>query len=267
MKRYGVKRVRERAGTSFHMITIPLKTETWQRDVLSKRMELVRSLQNVMVGEGMRRYHRMLEDDQYLRYREVVDEVYGHRSYRVIEREKESEAYQAALTDQREVLRRYGFTQMSFSDRAIELSKPYKALLPSRVANYSIGRPVWNSFHDMIINGTRGGRRRRRGEVYSLSSDGRSGIRLIDDAGKALREGISLTQDVSRGGRVTPQLYCVYGKTSGDHVLRLPLKIDPSDEYLIGYLRRPLHMVSIHRQVQHGHDKYYALLMVEDDPA
>ena len=69
------------------------------------------------------------------------------------------------------------------------------------MAHYTIGQPLWDSFHSYLIGRSNSLKRRPTGSQQSLISDGRSGIRLIDETGKAQRGGVSIDRHTYRGGR------------------------------------------------------------------
>jgi hypothetical protein len=48
-----------------YILNLPLGTEVWQEDILSKRLEMARNIYNACLGELMKRYRRMKQDKEY----------------------------------------------------------------------------------------------------------------------------------------------------------------------------------------------------------
>ena len=259
-------------------ITIPLKTEPWQRDLLGRRMELCRSLYNAELNEVAHRYHAMQHDPAYQAVRHVIDETYALPA---AERQhtKESPAYRQAMQQQSILFRTYGLTPYTIHDRAIEMAKPYAAILPSRVAHFTIGIPLWQATHGVLLGTQPGFCYKRVGDIRVLMSDGRSGIRLLGPNGRGCRDGIVLNlpssgeeEDTennaqwkhSSAGPATPVV--VYGKGKGRRAIRLPLILDPADTYMSEALARPFRIIRLLRRPHHGRDRYYLQLTCETDP-
>ena len=248
------------------VITIPLITEPWQRDLLRRRMELCRSLYNAEQNRLERRYHSMQRDKRYQRSKSSIDAVYAMKPAQRAQA-KETEGYRRALALQREVYGAYGFTAYTVHDRAILAARDHASILPSRVAHYTIGIPLWQAMHGILVGAQTGFRYKRRGDIHSLSSDGRSGIRLLGPAGTNAREGIDLTEwsEKARRGEAPKDSGCrvIYGKGKGKRAICLPLKISPKDTYLIDTLRNPIRNIRILRRTQDRRDCYCVQLMVD----
>ena len=204
----------------------------------------------------------MERDERYRECRRIIDEAYEAPA---VDRAliKRSPEYRQALTMQSEVYRAYGFTAFSYHERAIEISRPYKELLPTRVAHFSIGVPLWQSVHSVLMGSQTGWRYKSRGDVHTLASDGRSGIRLIGPEGRAIRDGID-PGSLMTGPHGEPPLRVTYGRASGRRVIRLPVSIGHGDGYVMDALSSPIHVIRIHRRREHGHERYYVLLTIED---
>ena len=50
---------------SSYVVTIPLKTESWQEHILAKRLEIARQMYNACLGEVLKRYKRLKNDPSY----------------------------------------------------------------------------------------------------------------------------------------------------------------------------------------------------------
>ncbi|KDE67494.1 hypothetical protein FUSO4_03085, partial [Fusobacterium necrophorum DJ-1] len=48
-----------------YVLTLPLKTEKWQEDILDKRLNIARLLYNASLNEILKRYRKMQNDVEY----------------------------------------------------------------------------------------------------------------------------------------------------------------------------------------------------------
>lgn len=248
----------------FRAVTIPLYTEKWQRDLLLRRMNLCCSIYNTLLNDLITRKQKMTGRPEYMQYKSVIAQTYAlapaeRAAY------KSTGEYREALELQSTLFQEYQLTRYSVINQAIELARPYHEILPSRVAHFTVGLSAWNSFHEVLLGAKNGVKYKKEGDIHTLSSDGRSGIRLLADSSKGHRGGIDITQTPWYTGDARSPLFVVYGKTRGKHIIKLPLKIKRDDVYLIEMLSHPLTKICILRRRQHGHDKYYVQLLVRQE--
>ena len=64
------------SGSGLRVLTIPLITEGWQRDLLKKRMNLLRSLYNSELHQAKKRLAAMYRDERYKAFKKEVSKVY-----------------------------------------------------------------------------------------------------------------------------------------------------------------------------------------------
>lgn len=253
----------------YRILSIPLITERWQEDRLQARMNLCHSLYNAELAEAERHLKEMRADPREQQFRSVIREVYAMPAEERAAA-KATPVYREAVQIQGELYRTYGFSSYSFCNRAIELAKPYREILPSRVAHFTVGLPLWTMFHQVLIGRRNSLAYKKQGQLRDLRSDGRSGIRLIDDRGRGHREGICLTSGENDGEDMASiaQYYVLFGKRTGRRVLQLPLKIDPDDRYMREALHNPMRTISIVAKPDGKRTHYYACLTIqlEDDP-
>ena len=255
---------------NMRMITIPLITQPWERDVLYKRMELCRSLYNAELGRVEHRYHAMQHDARYRHYRDVIDSVY-EQDAKSRAKAKQAPEYKAATRLQNDLFKEYGFTSYTFHSRAIEISRPYKELLPTRVAHFTIGIPMWQAVHGILLGDQTGFCYKSPGDVHTLSSDGRSGIRLLTPEGRSARDGVDI-RGLEQAGFIIDEwthahrdvpLSVAYSKGKGRRGIRLALRLDLRDDYIVSALRQPLHVLRIVRKEHHGKDRYFVQLTID----
>jgi hypothetical protein len=75
------------------VLTIPLKTEIWQEDILFKRFEIYRSIYNAMLGHRLKEYRKMLNDEDYKNSIEVIYKAYKEEDAKVKKELKKSQEY------------------------------------------------------------------------------------------------------------------------------------------------------------------------------
>ena len=245
----------------YRVVTVPLQAERWQVDLIQKRMNLCVSIYNRMADELEDRYLSMLRSEDYRAAEAAIAYAY---SFTGAEREaaKQAPAYVQAVGVQNQLLRAYGFTGHSCRCRAIEIADEYRPILPTRVASYTIGSPLWTAWHGVLIGRQTSVKRKRKGEIRALTSDGRSGIRLLDANLVNRRAGIDLSGEEPL---ITsdPCAYIVFGRESKKRSLRMPLRISRRDAYTIEVLQRPIRRLSIvRRDDPQGHPALFASLLV-----
>ena len=78
------------------VITIPLKTEKWQEDVLYKRMEACRNVYNTMLTERLKTYNKVISSDEYKNCIETIYSAYRADDEKEKKRIRKSPEYKAA---------------------------------------------------------------------------------------------------------------------------------------------------------------------------
>ena len=249
-------------------ISVPLETQIWERDLLYKRMELCRVLYNRQLNEAEHSYRALMADPQYRDSRRVIDAAYAERGERR-EEAKRSADYREAIRVQSQLMHDYGLTAFSAHMRSVELAREYKGLLPSRVAHFTIGSSMWHAVHSVMLGLQTGFCYKSKGDLKTLSSDGRSGIRLLGPDGYSIRDGVDIDElpemnadDWTREHGAL--LSVVYGKGKGRRGIRLPLLLK-EDERMRKALASPLHVIQIRRKEIHGRDRYFMDIIVEWD--
>lgn len=54
-----------------YVLTLPLKTEKWQEDILEKRLNIARMIYNACLSEILSRYYKMKKDAEYQNIKEL----------------------------------------------------------------------------------------------------------------------------------------------------------------------------------------------------
>ncbi|MCR5670677.1 MAG: hypothetical protein K6G10_06695 [Butyrivibrio sp.] len=237
------------------VITFPLKTEKWQEDVLFKRFEVCRSIYNAMLGYELKQYRKMTESEEWKSSLEVILSAYKTDDKNEKKKIKASAEYKAATEKQRELLKTYGFSGFSFGATAISFAKHFSGIIPIRLAQMSIGVPMWTAFDKLLFGNGDIVHFKKYDTFSSIVTDGKSAIRIVSADNKTTRKMDSAAR-----------YYCLYSSKEGKD-LKMPLKIDKKDIWLLEMMERDIHTVRITRKKVNGTYKYYVQLAVSGAPA
>lgn len=237
------------------VITFPLKTEKWQEDVLFKRFEICRQIYNSMLGYELKQYRKMLRRKEYKESIDVIYSAYQADNDKEKKKIKASGEYKTATKTQKELLKEYGFSEFSFESSAIRFAEHFKTIIPTKVAQMSIGIPMWTAFDKLLFGNGEMVYFKKYDTFSSIVTDGRSAIRIVSEDGKTTKKMDSRMQ-----------YYCVYTSKEGKN-LKMPLKIDRKDLYMLEMMERDIHTVRICRKKVKGNYKYSVQLSVTGAPA
>lgn len=237
------------------VIEIPLKTEKWQEDVLFKRFELYRKVYNAMLGHEIKQYRKMLADDRYKASKAVIDDVYRIADAKEKAAAKKTEEYKQASEVQRELFREYGMSEFGFSNTATDYYRIYSQNIPAATVAPSISKPMWAAFNKCLFGNGKKVSFKKFDTWSSVASAGKSGLRLVNGDGKNV---------LHRSGN--ENLWCVFGTNKGK-ILKMPLKIDNKDLWLIEMLDRDIKIVRLVRKKVRGKYRYAVQLTVTGAPA
>ena len=235
------------------VITIPLKTEIWQEDVLAKTFEKFRQTYNVMLGYEYKQFRKLERNPKYIEAKEIIYSYYKEEDAEKKKQIKSSLEYKAAVKIQNEMRKEWGFTEFGFVSESLRQGKYF--MLPSKAASYSIGKPMWIAFEKMFFGNGETVHFKKKGQWSSIASDSKSGLRIVGEDGKTVLEMDS-----------REKYYCVYKSKQGK-ALKMPLKIDHKDLWLWEMMSRKIHVARITRKNVNGTYKYYVQLSVEGAPA
>lgn len=222
---------------SFHVLSIPIKAQPWQVDLMQKRMNLCCSVYNRLADELEQKYAELAQGERYAETVAIIRAAYT-LSGEEREAAKKKQKYEHAVRARNRILLNNGITAYGCKSRAIEIADEYKPILPTRVAHFSIGEPLWTAWHKYLIGQQTSVKRKKSGDIRTLTADGRSGIRILDAQLRTKRDGIDLSDPSEKA-------YIIFGKQTGKRVLLMPLVVSPKDLYLIEMLRYPLRRVHI----------------------
>lgn len=144
------------------VLTLELKTEKWQEDILDKRFNIGRQIYNACLGELLKRYNTMIQSKEY---RKVLNMVKGK------ERNKKF----------RELNKKYGLTEYSLHKFVAPMQHHFKKNIDSFTAQ-KIATRVFNAFKKHMLHESKNVYFKKYGELNSLEgkSNG-TGIKFIDN--------------------------------------------------------------------------------------
>ena len=236
-------------------VSIPLKTEKWQEDVLFRRFEVCRNIYNAMLGYELKQYRKLMALNKYKESINVITSAYKVDTEKEKKKIKASEEYKKAAQTQKELLREFGFSEFQFYAAAIKHSEHFRGIIPTALAPRSIGAPMWRAFEKLLFGNGETVHFKKYDTWNSIVTDGRSGIRIVSENNKTIKK-----MDSSK------KYYCLYSVKQGKS-LKMPLKIDKKDLYLLEMAERDIHTVRITRKKVNGAYKYYVQLSVTGAPA
>ena len=237
------------------VLTIPLKTEIWQEDVLFKRFETYRSIYNAMLGYRLKQYRKMTRDQRYKDSIEIIYSAYKAETDKDKKAIKKSDEYKLAAEMQKVLLKEYGFSDFAFRSEAIKFAKHFADITNTKVASMSVGIPMWSAFDKMLFGNGKIAHFKKYNTWSSIVSNGVTGIRIVDAKKKTVLEMDS-----------KEQYFCLVSSKKGKSLL-MPLKVDKKDHYMLEMMERKIHQVRIVRENVKGTFKYCVQLAVEGTPA
>lgn len=233
------------------VVTLPLKTEPWQADRLGRIMESCRSIYNSMLGILLKRYRRMRNDPRYRRCNDIIRACYESGDMK----SRKSDEYRAAVDERNRIFKEYGFTEFDFTNLGTEIYGHYKENVSSMMKNRSVAKPLWNAFSDFFYKNGKQVHFKKKDEWNSVSTDGKSGLRLVNRDNKTL-----LT------GTAAEPMWLYVGTRSGKS-MQIPVILPEKDEWKREMVCRPIRVVRVIRKKVRGTDKYYLQLTVEGGSA
>lgn len=85
----------------YFVLTVPLITEAWQRDVLKKRFEIHRQIYNALLRQALTRYKQMVQTRAYRRIQEALPQTDSEKERKKLFKERDCliERYQLRKYD------------------------------------------------------------------------------------------------------------------------------------------------------------------------
>lgn len=149
------------------VVQFPLKTESYQEDVLNKRFEMGRKIYNALVSVSQKRYQEMIKTQKY---RNLMSMLTGN---------KKSDK---PIWDQIDQMRKdYNLTEYSLHADVKEMQKHFKKNMDSFTAQ-KIATTLWKAYKKLFYGNGKQIYYKRYGDMNSLEGKSNStGIRLIKE--------------------------------------------------------------------------------------
>ena len=245
--------MKKSASKAMSVVTVRLKVEPWQADVINKRLETCRKVYNAMLGYKIKQYGKMTRDPRWIDSKSIIDEEYKAMG----DDKKKTSRLKDALNVRNDLLKGYGFSEFAFIKDTKTFYKDgvdYSNHISSSMAGISIAKPMWAAYQRVLFNNGKKVHYKKYGEFTTVASDGKSGLRLVNDQ----NETISSLPDNGK-------MWALYGTNKGK-VLRLPVVIDDKDVYAKEALSNPIKIVRINRVPVKNRSIYELQLTVEGLP-
>jgi len=232
------------------VLTLPLKTEIWQEDIINKRLEIGRRIYNNMLAYELKKYRELQESEEYKSVTETLFELAKNEN-------KGCPEYKTAGKKRNELLREHGFSEFGFIADVAMFSSKYSEHIGATAASISIAKPMWTAFETMLYSKGDMVHFKKKGSMNSIATDGKSFLRLTDARGKTL---VQRTEE--------KELFVTYGNVRGkNNAIHLPVCYDIKNNYEMEMLSMKIKQIRIVRKKEKGVYKYYVQFCVEGKPA
>lgn len=147
---------------SNYILTLPLKTEKYEEDILDKRLEISRSIYNSCLSELYKKYNHMKESKEY---QKIVKMAKGKDRNKMFN----------------ELNKKYGLTEYSLHTYVKPMQKHFKNNIDSFTAQ-KIATRCFNAFQKLMFHQAIKVHFKKYGEMNSVEGkSNKQGIRFIDD--------------------------------------------------------------------------------------
>ncbi len=187
-----------KSGEQYFVLTLPLKTEGWQRDVLETRFEINRQIYNALLQQALKQYRQMAQTRAYRANREALHRTESPEQRKLLyqERDRLVEQYQ---------LRRYDICK-----EATKYRRHFKEHTDSPVTQ-NLANEVWQAVDGLIRGVSSRVYPKAHGQMRSLSGKtDRSSIRFRDNC--MVWKGLTLP--------IARKEYSAYERQALEHELR-----------------------------------------------
>lgn len=223
--------------TSSYVLTLKLKTNDRDENILDKRFELCRKLYNAVLGNGLKRFNTLKERKCYVKIRKELSEINKQffnckdkKKLKLIAKQRKSKYKE--LTD---LLNEFGINEYSLINDMTPMRLPFNDNIDNKTAQ-ALSSRAWKSLNKLIFGDAKMVSFKKQGELYSVE-------------GKWNKSGITY-----RDGII---------KWNG---LKLPIVIKKKDRYAKEALQDRVKYCRIKREMIKGKYYYYIQLVLEGIP-
>ncbi len=231
------------------VVTLRLSTEPWQADIINKRLELCRKIYNNMLHEKLHQWNQMSHLPEYIACRKTIEEAYKSEDKNA----KKNDDYILAVKTLNDLYENYHFTKYGLHRDYPRFREVYKTNISSVICQRSVSNPLWSAFEKKLLKPSTIVHYKRFDDFNTITSDGRSGLRIVDETGKTC-----LCADKKE------RLWLSFSAQRGKEI-RVPI-IMPKDEYKRTLLSQRIKEVTLCRETYKS--KYaYVVKIAVDSPA
>ncbi|MEX0083126.1 RNA-guided endonuclease TnpB family protein [Clostridium butyricum] len=139
--------------TPSYILTLKLKTEKYQEDIINKRLEIARNISNALTNKVLKRYNSLLESKEYIHIKKQLNPVNkNYHNSDNIKSKKIFEKQRKELYKQLEELYiKFSLSQYSLYEDVKPMYKHFKDNIGSLEAQ-AIADRVWSKF-DKLLHG------------------------------------------------------------------------------------------------------------------
>lgn len=134
--------VSNKSKKSTYTLTLPLKTEKFQEDIINRRLEISRNIYNSVLGIALKRYNLMLESKEYRKLKKELNcTSKQYHECRIKKDKKElDKARKKLYKDLNNIYLKYGLTQYSLYEDVKPMYKHFKDNIGSLEAQAIVDR-------------------------------------------------------------------------------------------------------------------------------
>ena len=247
-------------------ITLQLKCEPWQDDILRKRFKIYKNIWNNTL-------HKMKEKLEALEaceeYNETLDKL---------RKSKDKEERKELGKKVQEIRNSFGFSEFDIKAVALDHANNFvsvidgkkKALTSTTVTQLSVGKRMGKAFDTYFFDNGKTVHYKQDKDFISLESDGRSGITIV-----RLEEKKTISKDDVKPGykpisvhSMDPygEYYLLMSAKAGKKIL-LPIVVDTKDAYETDMVQKNFQNVRLTRKKVKDHYCYSVQLSIRDNPS
>ncbi len=230
---------KSKSGEETCTLTLPLRLEKWQEDRLAKRLEIARQIYNTLLRFELKKLRKLEQSPQYRAIQEQMRTFYQEPRQQNDAQDKSK----TKLNKQRDsILRQFGLSEYAFKSDMKNYYKHFSENIGSSVAVHGIAAQLWRAFDKKLYGNGQQIHYKSAGEMDSVV-------------------GYSIS---NRSGGIEIMFRGSYIEWKG---LRLPLKLDPTNQYETDMLSKHVKYVRILRRPGKNKSRWYTQLSLVGKPA
>lgn len=125
-------------------LTLPLITEKWQSDRLTKRFEIARQIYNTLLHAELKKLRKIEQSPQYRKLQEEIQALKTQQS-------EDKKALGDLYNKQKKLLDNAGFTEYGFKADIKDYYKHFNDNIGASVAVHGIAVQVWAAFKKVYV--------------------------------------------------------------------------------------------------------------------